>query len=118
MNGLQQIAELQGGSFGGQIADTLRSVVQAVDETGKAGKVTVTLDIAKSAGGTISIVAKVTDKTPEPKPDADVYWPTPEGNLARDNPKQRKLDLKAVDEGRGALKKTDDEPPRSFKSAS
>lgn len=87
---------LQGGVFLDLCSTTLAQVVKGVDETGKAGKVTITLDVTKS-GGAVALLAKVTDKTPEPKADADLFWPTVEGNLSLENPNQRKLDLQPVE---------------------
>lgn len=87
---------LQGGLFLDSCSDLLAETVKQVDETGKAGKVTITLDLTKS-GGAIAISAKVTNKAPEKKPDADLMWPTVEGNLSLDNPNQRKLDLRVAD---------------------
>lgn len=83
---------LQGGLFVDQCSELLAEAVRAVDDTGKAGKLTITLDL-KKAGGAMAITAKVTNKVPEQKPDEDLLWPTVEGNLALDNPNQRKLDL-------------------------
>ena len=48
-------------------------------------------------GGLISVLAKVTDKTPEKAPDADLFYATVEGNLSLDNPNQRKLDLRVAE---------------------
>lgn len=87
---------LQGGLFLDQCSEMLAEAVKAVDETGKAGKVTITLDLTKS-GGAMAIAAKVTNKAPEKKPDADLLWPTVEGNLSLDNPNQRKLDLRVAE---------------------
>lgn len=87
---------LQGGVFLDQCSDMMAELVKGVDETGKAGKLTITLDFKKS-GGAMAIVAKVTNKTPERAPDADLLWPTVEGNLSIDNPAQRKLDLRTVE---------------------
>lgn len=84
---------LQGGVFLDQCSEQLAEVVRSVDETGKAGKLTITLDL-KKAGGALSITAKVTNKVPEQKADEDLLWPTVEGNLSLDNPNQRKLDLR------------------------
>jgi len=92
------LRNLQGGLFIDKCSDMLADVVKAVDETGKAGKLTITIDLTKS-GGAMAIVAKVTNKTPEQKPDADLLWPTVEGNLSLDNPNQRKLDLRVADGG-------------------
>lgn len=86
---------LQGGLFIDKCSDLLAETVRSVEETGKAGKVTITLDIKRNAGA-LSVLGKVTNKVPEPTPDADLLWATPEGNLVVDNPNQRKLDLQAV----------------------
>lgn len=88
---------LHGGTFLDECSEKLASVVRSVDETGKAGRITITLDIKKQ-NGALSVLAKVTDKTPEPAPDADLFWPTVEGNLSLDNPNQRRLDLRSVEE--------------------
>lgn len=89
------IRMLRGGEFADDCTAVLADVVKSVDETGKAGKVTITLDLKKT-GGAIAIVAKVTDKTPEVAPDADLLWATVEGSLSYDNPNQQKLDLQPV----------------------
>lgn len=89
----------QGGAFDDECGLRLAEVVKQVDETGKAGRITITLDVAK-AGGALAVSCKVTDKTPERKPDADLYWATVEGNLSLDNPAQQKLDLRAVEGNR------------------
>lgn len=86
---------LQGGTFLDKCSDTLAQVVKGVEDTGKAGKVTITLDVKKS-GAAVSILAKVTDKTPEVAADPDLFWATVEGNLSTENPAQRKLDLQPV----------------------
>lgn len=86
---------LQGGEFLDECSTKLAEAVRSVDETGKSGKLTITLDLKKS-GGAIAIEAKVTNKVPEAKADADLMWPTVEGNLSLENPNQRKLDLQPV----------------------
>lgn len=87
---------LHGGLFLDNCSDMLAGVVQSVEETGKAGKLTITLDI-KKVGGAISVLAKATDKVPEKAPDPDLFYATVEGNLTVDNPAQRKLDLRVAD---------------------
>lgn len=87
---------LQGGTFLEECSDKLAEIVKGVDETGKAGKLTITLDI-KKVGATVGVTAKVSDKTPEEAPDPDYFYPTVEGNLSLNNPNQRSLDLRAPD---------------------
>ena len=86
---------LQGGAFIENCSDLLAGVVKAVEETGKAGKLTITLDV-KKVNAAVSVLAKVSDKTPEQAPDADLFYATVEGNLTVENPAQRKLDLRPV----------------------
>lgn len=88
---------LQDGLFVDKCTDLLTGIVKSVDLTGKAGKLTITLDV-KKVSGAISLLAKVTDKTPEPPADADLFYATVEGNLSRDNPNQRRLDLRPVND--------------------
>ena len=64
---------------------------------------TITLDV-KQQNGAVSVLAKVTDKTPEALPDADLYWTTPDGNLSLRNPAQRDLDLRQVDQSTGEIR--------------
>jgi len=87
---------LQGGVFLDLCSDLFASVVRGVDETGKAGKLTITIDV-KKVNAAVSVLAKVTDKVPEKAPDADLFYATVEGNLSLDNPNQRKLDLRIAD---------------------
>ncbi|MBI5259779.1 MAG: hypothetical protein HY855_24985 [Burkholderiales bacterium] len=87
---------LQGGLFVEQCSELFAQVIRQVDETGKAGKLTITLDL-KKVSGAIGVLAKVTDKTPEKAPDSELFYATVEGNLSRDNPNQRKLDLRVAD---------------------
>lgn len=93
---------LQGGAFLDACSEKLAEAVKSVEDTGKAGKLTITLDLKKSAGA-IAILAKVTNKVPEAKADEDLMWATVEGNLTLQNPNQRSLDLKPVAEAPRAI---------------
>lgn len=86
---------LQGGAFNQECGEKFAEMLKGVEETGKAGKLTITIDV-KKAGGAVSVVSKVTDKTPEEIADADLFWATVEGNLSLQNPNQRNLDLQPV----------------------
>lgn len=93
----------QGGDFNIKAGELFASVLRGVEDTGKAGKLTITLDV-KQQNGAVSVLAKVTDKTPEALPDADLYWTTPDGNLSLRNPAQRDLDLRQVDQSTGEIR--------------
>jgi hypothetical protein len=89
------LRRLQGGAFSSDCGDKLASVVKAVESTGKAGKLVITIDVAKS-GAAVSIKATAVDKTPQELRDPDLFWSTPEGRLTEENPNQRKLDLQQI----------------------
>lgn len=93
----------QGGDFNIKAGELFAAVLRGVEDTGKAGKLTITLDV-KQQNGAVSVLAKVTDKTPEALPDADLYWTTPDGNLTLRNPAQRDLDLRQVDQSTGEIR--------------
>lgn len=97
---------LQGGTFIDQCSDLLAGIVRGVEDTGKAGKLTITMEV-KKVGAAVSVLAKVSDKTPETPPDADLFYATVEGNLSLENPNQRKLDLRVAEVKREPAREID-----------
>lgn len=95
---------LDGGTFIDAASEELANLVKSVDQTGKAGKLSMTLEVKKVSGGAISITPAVKASVPAPKPDSTLLWPTVEGNLSPQNPNQRSLDLRDVTQDRGELK--------------
>ena len=110
MSGIRPITDtlrkLQGGVFLDECSEQLAQLVKGVDETGKPGKLTITLALKKSSGA-IEILANVTNKTPEPKADSDLLWPTVEGNLVVDNPRQQQLPLQVAEKPTAPLRDVD-----------
>jgi hypothetical protein len=94
---------LQGGALNDHAGELLADIVKGVDETGRAGRLTITIDV-KKAGAAVSVRIKVTDKTPEEQADDDLFWPTVEGNLSLQNPNQRSLDLQPLPKPRTELR--------------
>lgn len=101
------LAQLQGGAFMAVCTDLLADTVKAVDETGKPGKVTITIELKKSAGA-LQVHAHATNKVPETKADPDLLWATVEGNLVVQNPNQQNLDLRDAGEDARAQRKVAD----------
>jgi hypothetical protein len=87
------------GVFLDTASDQLNQLVTAVDATGKAGRIDLTVTVKKATkGGAMHISGKV--KLTKPAEDAmeALLFVTPEGNLIADNPRQNALDLKVVGE--------------------
>jgi hypothetical protein len=91
------LRHLRGGQLIDECSEALAGVVQAVDATGKSGKLTIELTIKKiSRSGALDIVDKVTARAPEDQPLSTLMFPTPEGNLLTEDPRQQKLELRPV----------------------
>lgn len=86
------------GSFIDDASDALNKLVTAVDETGRGGKLTLTLAIKKATRGSGAMVVQDEIKLTMPKMDSreTMLFATPEGNLVTEDPRQQKLDLKTV----------------------
>ena len=71
-------------------------LINAVTQTGKAGSITMKIDIKPSTAGALAVKATVGTKVPKGLPPESLLWATPEGNLIAEDPRQTKLDLKPV----------------------
>jgi hypothetical protein len=71
-------------------------LIQAVTSHNKAGKLRLTIDIKPSTAGTLAVKAECSITKPKGLPAESLLWPTPEGNLLAEDPRQTRLDLKPV----------------------
>jgi hypothetical protein len=71
-------------------------LINAVCANNKAGTLTLKIGIKPSTAGTLAVKAEVHIVKPKGMPAESLLWPTPEGNLIAEDPKQTKLDLKPV----------------------
>lgn len=74
----------------------LSELIGAIVATNKAGSLTMKIDLKPSTAGALAVKASVTIKKPKGLPAESLLWPSPDGNLLADDPRQVKLDLKAV----------------------
>ncbi len=91
------LRHIGGGVFIDTASDKLAELVAAVDASGKAGKIDLSISVKKATrGGAMHITGRV--KLTKPAEDAmeAMLFATPEGNLVADDPKQSKLDLKVA----------------------
>jgi len=75
--------------------EALHALVQAIQTTNKGGSLTLKVDIAPIKGSTmaVSVKASVNSKEPEFEDVGTIMFPTPEGNLSRNNYRQQDLPL-------------------------
>ena len=91
------LRHIGGGVFIDLASDKMAELVTAVDQSGKAGKLTLEIKVKKATRGGAMIITgslKLT-KPAEPALEA-MLFATPEGNLVADDPHQKKLDLHSV----------------------
>ena len=91
------LRHIGGGVFIDTASDKLAELVNAVDESGKAGRIDLTITVKKaSRGGAMILTGAVKLTKPKEAPLEVMLFATPEGNLVVDNPHQQKRDLKTV----------------------
>ncbi len=71
-------------------------LISAVTAHNKAGTLTLKIGIKPSTAGTLAVKAECNVTKPKGLPAESLLWPTPEGNLLAEDPRQTKLELKHV----------------------
>jgi hypothetical protein len=79
-----------------QAGDEFSALVNAVVATGKAGSISMKIDIKPSTAGALAVKGSITTKTPKGLPPEALLWPTPEGNLLSEDPRQLKIELRPI----------------------
>lgn len=93
------------GFFISSASDKFQELVKKVNETGKAGKIDLTINVKKLVkNGAMQITGKVKATMPAEEPMETVLFATEEGALTPDNPHQQKLNLTVIDEAPKTLK--------------
>ena len=80
------------------ISDALQDLVSAVVTEGKAGKLTVTINI-KPAGresGALEVSTEIKSAPPKATPGTSIFFASPENNLIRHDPRQATMELREI----------------------
>ena len=85
-----------------ELSDELAALIQGVKDTNKKGTLTIKLTVKPEsiAAGQISITPDINNSIPQMPRDKALMFMTPDNNLEREDPRQRKLSFEAVDGGR------------------
>lgn len=84
--------------------EKLAELVTAVTNTGKAGSLTLKIELKPSTAGALAVRGEVNIKKPKRLPREALLWATPDGNLIADDPRQIKMELKSVPKQKTELK--------------
>ncbi|HFD80448.1 MAG TPA: hypothetical protein ENK05_08690 [Gammaproteobacteria bacterium] len=92
------VATLRQGLTQEELSEKLSEAVCMARETGKQAKVALEITVKPIGDGQYELRDKITAKIPEHQRGITLMFGTPDGNLMRDDPRQRNLDLRAVDD--------------------
>lgn len=100
----ESLRHISGGTFLDEAAEKMAELVHAVDSTRKAGKITLVISLRQATAGAMAISGQIKLSAPKEPATEALMFPTPEGNLLVEDPRQQKLPLKAVPAQDQALK--------------
>lgn len=89
------LAEFGKGATNRVASQRLQEIVKACAETGRKGKIVITLEVG-AAGGVAELRAKISVTKPEPQLPGGVYFATDNGGLVEEDPRQLKLPVAKV----------------------
>jgi hypothetical protein len=95
MSFMKLLQEHRHGNTHEDISEQIRTLVAAVSDEGKSGKLVITLSVkpmGKGDGLEVSIDLKLTP--PKPAPGASIFFATPGGDLTRQDPRQSTMELR------------------------
>lgn len=95
------LTKLRDGEVEAELSEALqkmgKQLAELAYETGKSsGALTLTLSFKADRDGTVDVIADVKLKEPKKKQGRGVFWLTPHGNFAAENPRQTTLPLRPV----------------------
>lgn len=98
----QQLTFLNRGITDDELTEELASLVKAVRDTGKAGTLTVNIKVQmlnRRDEDAVKLTITHSNKLPQLDSPETVMFSTADGDLLRDDPRQRVFDLRSVDKG-------------------
>ena len=92
------LGELAGGTTYDQLGEALTELVVAVRETGKQGKLTLTLTVKANGRSGISVADTINNKLPVSPRGDTLFFTDQDGGLHRNDPQQKDLPLRRVED--------------------
>lgn len=74
-----------------ELSEEFNKLVQAVENTGRPGELVISIKLKPSTAGAIELTDLIKTKLPAPKKGTSLFFATPEGNLVRNDPRQREI---------------------------
>lgn len=110
------LVQLRFGELHDELTDAMNDMVRKVDASQKAGKITLTLSFKAGKGGQLEIADDLKVTLPKIEKATSILFATPEGNLQRQDPRQKTFEgIRSVEqevtEQRATRTGTDDNAP-------
>lgn len=86
------LREIRFGECLDELTKEIGTLVAAVNNTGKAGSITLTIKLKPVGGGAIEVSDDIKAKIPLLPKGSSVFFATPENNLVRNDPRQPQLE--------------------------
>ena len=93
---MDTLREVERGVLLDELTDIQHQIVEAVQMTNKQGELTIKLKFKPEGAGQVSIETDYKPKIPQLPRGRSIFFVTPEGNLQRDDPRQKDLELKTA----------------------
>lgn len=95
---------LRFGTLSDELTKKLHELTVACTDTQRAGAITLTLQLKPGKGGQVEVFDDIKLKMPKEERGSSIMFSTPDGNLQREDPRQKKLDLRSVNQDTGELR--------------
>lgn len=99
------LSNLRAGHAQADLSEKITELVAAVKEAGKTGTMTLKIKVAPASAGDVTkllITDSVTMSKPEKVRPATLFFPSEDNALLRDDPNQRELNLRTLEEAPAA----------------
>jgi hypothetical protein len=100
----QVLDTLRFGILSEELTAQLSTLTQKCAATGRAGTLTLKLQLKPGKGGQIEIFDELAVKEPKQERGSTLMFSTPDGALTRNDPRQINLPLRAVDKATGEIR--------------
>jgi hypothetical protein len=74
-----------------ELSEEFNTLVQAVENTGRPGELVLSIKLKPSTAGAIELTDLIKVKLPAPQKGTSLFFATPEGNLVRNDPRQKEI---------------------------
>jgi len=90
------IAQAGGGQLQADLTEAVKEIVRAIRDTGKPGKLTLTIDIKPNNHGSVILLSKIVKKIPEHSSPQSIFFALDDGSLSRSDPNQIEMNLRDI----------------------